>query len=383
MHTQPLSGNLRDCLTCHQAVGDAQTAIDAGKSSANPGPPAAQVCEACHVSKNAYSRHGLADDDTGGDTVVDVHEQFADQDISAGSDCVNCHTGNPLDTAEKIMKVHTRATTPTTCLTCHTAVAPTSTVIAAGWGSADPAKCDDCHTSHSSNWYNHTVDHTDQGLNAVLPDTTCTSCHDGLLGPNTTAPNSETSPYVTDATENHYNGGNGCATCHTSAGVLQARDGNYTTAMTAGTCSDCHTAYFDGHTVHTGSDGGHDVAYNATPDQVADGTGCASCHSPISTWSEVVSLHDYNGCATCHSYVGDNGEHKNTPEGTVATVILANDPATICTDCHTEKKNADHGYAPHNVDNGLGYAPITADADCITCHGVSGDNVVTDIHNND
>jgi hypothetical protein len=146
------------------------------------------------------------------------------------------------------------------------------------------------------------------------------------------------------------------------------------------TCTDCHnTAYFDSHVHGTGTN--HTVSYDGGIDQVASGSGCGDCHTPISTWSDITTLHDYNGCATCHSYNGGNGEHNNTPSGTVASVILASD-ATTCADCHTNKAGQSHGYYDHttNPAGGLDYEPITVDTDCTTsCHTYT--DVVVDIHN--
>ena len=66
------------------------------------------------------------------------------------------------------------------------------------------------------------------------------------------------------------------------------------------------TAYFDGHATHS-STSGHDVAYdNGVLDQTDSGKACNVCHNPISTWSEVTALHNYNSCDTCHGYNGSN-----------------------------------------------------------------------------
>ena len=78
-------------------------------------------------------------------------------------------------------------------------------------------------------------------------------------------------PYVGTG-ENH--NPTGCYTCHDNSGA--ATRGNYLTqgaanvkgyvgAMPAGpaNCSNCHTAYFDGHATHTATSG-HTVSYDGS-----------------------------------------------------------------------------------------------------------------------
>jgi hypothetical protein len=367
-----------DCIRCHfpntwGGLNDepAQTVIAVGKGAGT-----SQTCEDCHTAKGVYLLHGLTDD-AGADGVVDVHDNLAIQSGISNSACADCHTAS---TVTERLQTHTQGASGYDCLTCHTAGTPTSTVIAASsGGSADPAQCNECHTA---NWdtTHAAVDHSAR----VTADTSCTSCNEGDPGTDTTAPNSVATPYIGTG-EIHES--NFCYTCHDDSS--NATRGTYLTQAAANVqgyvgampsapanCSDCHTAYFDGHATHTATSG-HTVSYDGgTADQVLGGTGCGDCHTPISTWSEIASLHNYAGCGTCHGYDGVTGEFNNTPSGTVASVILTSG-ATTCADCHTNKAGQQHGYLPHNTDNGLGYAPITADADCITCHGVSGDNVVS------
>jgi hypothetical protein len=173
---------------------------------------------------------------------------------------------------------------------------------------------------------------------------------------------------VTDG-ENH--SVSGCYTCHDNSGDATRGQikspGAYTTTITQGNCSACHTAYFEGHATHTGEDFGHDVAYDNSgpgPDQTAGGSGCGDCHTPISTWSEIVSLHDHKAgnCDTCHAYNGGNGEHDNTPAGTVADVIATGTTVT-CADCHTNKAGQNHG--GHTISDW----DYSADSsDCKDCH---------------
>jgi hypothetical protein len=69
-----------------------------------------------------------------------------------------------------------------------------------------------------------------------------------------------------------------------------------------------------------------------TADQTDNGDACNTCHGVdgadadtlvLDSWDEITALHDFAGCGTCHAYTEATGEFRNTPEATVASVILA------------------------------------------------------------
>ena len=179
----------------------------------------------------------------------------------------------------------------------------------------------------------------------------------------------------------------GCYTCHDNSAaatrgnyltLVEANQNDYVDAMPAGstnpTCSDCHnTAYFDSHTHGTGSN--HTVSYDGgTADKVLSGTGCGDCHN-VANWTEINTLHNYaplGNCGTCHAYTPATGEFGNTPEGTVASVILVSG-ATTCASCHTEKAGQPHG--------GHDATAFSVGTDgCDDCHTVPAEGVA-DMHN--
>jgi hypothetical protein len=390
----------------------AQTVIAAGKGGAGT----AQTCEDCHTAKGVYSLHGLSDDG-GADDVSSAHDKFLAESGTATSTCSNCHTAA---TEQNRINLHTTTGSGSgDCLTCHQDTtdmdpgAPTVTpqdIIDAGKGTGGANQnCDSCHIAINNSWGNHSIDHA----TFVLEDTNCTSCHDGNPGTNTTAPNapSGNTPYV-GVTEVH--NPTLCYTCHDNSAA--ATRGNYLTqvaanvkgyvgAMPAGstnpTCSDCHTAYFDGHATHTASSG-HTVTFDGgTLDQTDGGSPCNNCHgvdggdvgtTVLDSWDEITALHNFNSCGTCHSYDGVTGEHNNTPAGTVASVILASG-ATTCADCHTEKITPNqHGDIDHTTyDGGAGAGVVKGEDDglagtnCVTCHDTGGlgtsDHFINTIHN--
>ncbi|MDF1577260.1 MAG: hypothetical protein P1P81_02325, partial [Desulfobulbales bacterium] len=373
-----VTDTVANCYRCHYpstwgALADtpAQTVITNGK-----GTGLAQNCEDCHTGKGIYKRHGLTDDGLA-DDAGDAHDKFLAESGTATSTCGNCHSA--LTSLARVQLHTTNGTGAGNCLTCHqstidmdpgTATLTAQDIIDAGKGTGGANQnCDSCHISINTSWDNHVVDHAAR----VTADTNCTSCHDGNPGTNTTAPNSVTTPY-TGATENH--NPTGCYTCHDNSAattrgnylaLAAANVKGYVGAMPVGpaNCSQCHIAYFDSHAVHT-STAGHDVTFNATPDQTNNGFPCNSCHGAdgadvgtvvLDSWEEITTLHV--NCAKCHSYDGLNGVYNNTPSVDVDNAIKTGTGNT-CVTCHTDKDApADHGYYDHatNPAGGLAYAP--------------------------
>jgi hypothetical protein len=293
------------------------------------------------------------------------------------------------------------------------------------WGSGlphtagDTKECADCHGGvygYDNDFTSHAVaDHSGlTGTASVTPVSNCNGCHDGTTGPN-----------IVTNTHN-----NTCTNCHTNTGAdgtLKAGDNGYGTALghslgDTSSCAECHSARNSDFETHThGSDVYHKTGGSVSTDTTVkqgagdvsqeNGTPCSDCHqdksggsTTLTTWDEIAYEHDLDGtkdgigsCVTCHNSTrpacSDYTDTKCTQTATtIQTIIAANGDPTNCSACHIAKidslsTNAQHGYLPHNQVNagGLGWVPITNDADCTICHrnssgGQTGDYVVYDIH---
>jgi hypothetical protein len=200
----------------------------------------------------------------------------------------------------------------------------------------------------------------------------CLSCHIAGTAPFVAGDDGGDYKYASDDVHDADN----CFTCHDSGtgaltGSANGADINGIAPDAAYECGECHAGYFDSHTVHTAT-AGHTVEYDGgTEDYILSTAGCGSCHA-VQNWSAIYTLHDHKpgNCDTCHAYTQGSGQFNNTPDGTVASVILASSDPTICTDCHTEKKGADHGSVDHltYTDGGGDGAVKGLGTSCVVCH---------------
>jgi hypothetical protein len=377
------------CLTCHPSGTYSKTSIHHDTANATAS-PTNNCTTACH---NTTTGHAGDHSNTNNSLVVDTPL------------CANCHTATAPTNGDNVPVDATPGNyVHDYCTSCH--VNPTQDIIVlitppstnnyvpTTMNPGTAATNDGggaCIACHTTGFDVHTKDHTAIVI-ANTGNTTnsenCIGCHDGDPGTNHTAPNSVASPY-TDPGENHNS--SGCFTCHDSGtgaltGSASTADINGIATDAAYECGECHAAYFDGHTSHTAT-AGHTVNYDGgTADKVLSGAGCGSCHN-VANWTEINTLHiltPLGECGTCHDYKGNNGEFNNTPGGTVESVILTSG-STICTSCHTEKKDADHGSIDHLTYNGgAGPGVVTGSGtSCVVCHtGTDNDSFYIDtLHN--
>lgn len=423
LHMAPVSGDVNDCLTCHNAVGNAVTAISNGKGGA------AQTCISCHAGKGDYTLHGLTEA-----AVADVHDKLSGSNAGASeANCGNCHTSV---TAENRIDLHAN------CLYCHapgntTYVSPTpstsgtaaATIVSNGrtHGGNAIQYCESCHSA-ANNYSLHgltsaTVSgaHTlYSGSNAGASEANCTNCH------------------LSTTAENRINLHAACSTCHTT----HASDGTgRTTVINAGReaghhvggggataqyCESCHTGQ-DVYSLHGLTDNtiGHKHENFETTNYTGENAcyychittsyqnrvdlhpACSTCHGLHEVLSDIrtttINLgretgHKVGGggntvvrCESCHTQKGQYRMHGLTdddgPDGvadrhdnfgnslgytasfTSASMILT-DPGYNCADCHLMATAAQR-LQLHTYKNGYGRG------DCLTCH--ASDNIKDEI----
>ncbi|MEW6429006.1 MAG: hypothetical protein AB1568_13330, partial [Thermodesulfobacteriota bacterium] len=332
LHDAPTNGP-GSCTTCHDSARPAvASAILAG---------AATDCAACHGSiVTDYANHAVKDHNG----------------VAATPTCVSlCHAGGI------IVAVHNNS-----CDHCH---APTTGVFKAGDNGNGTAVggSGDCQSCHAAYFAGHSHSHAA----SVTATPLCVTCHTG--------------DGVVDVHRN------ACAVCHEANGARRAGPHGDATVNSGsgGSCAECHTAYFAGHT-------------HSHASSVADTAACVACHQA----GDPMGVHK-NNCWHCHDsvtgarIVGANGKGDATVNGgsggTCAdchgTTFLTIHPVTVdhsglvtlagaCSGCHsaTPLYDANDGYTHsgcgqcHDGDGGLigSAAGHAGGGDCTVCHGAAG-----------
>jgi hypothetical protein len=422
------NGTTTTCTICHTGgtgdgtarVGDATNGVDGDATIMDTlaGGGAAgynnTICTDCH---------DITDPDVNAGSIGGIHHNNASSGVVALTPSTNCTTNCHAGTAEKTQD-HSTAITDSgnTCDGCHNNTVGTTTsanidsgqakqhdecdtchAFDAGWAGildtpstnrgVDTMTAGDCTGCHDApdNWTSmHTpVAVTIHGAaynNYVTTDAACISCHDS--GGTSDARSTSATPYIANGTPTdvHYNGGNGCATCHNADGTMRSTGitlaiSPVPSAGASNTCQDCHIngGSLTWTSLHTGSsvvDHAAEVAVlascgNATVPchDTTGGIGAPNIATLVSSGDD--KLHDT--CTSCHNAVGGtiNGSASPTGGGTMNT------SGGTCDQCHS-MVFADHSH--HTVANQVSYnstrdisqTGTTPDHECGTCHIPTG-----------
>ncbi|MHB8809875.1 MAG: cytochrome c3 family protein [Desulfobulbaceae bacterium] len=307
------------------------------------------------------------------------------------NDCIDCHADGGLGT---IQGVHSN-----TCTLCH--VNPGGGNFARKIGDAANGvdgdatlavgRAGDCLICHPGATYTKTSIHHDTANAVATPTNNCTTaCHNTTTGhagnhntlvaiqnPNCQGCHNATAASGGDNVPVDSTSGNlvhdYCTSCHANpsndligtvttptahATTMNNADGTTLTNNGGGTCTACHTAYFDGHehkTAHTmptvalclNCHTATSVPYSDAGD-VHAGSGCLTCHSAATgaLQGSAVAASGGESCQGCHTlYFNGHGHAHSMP--TVA----------LCTSCHTATA------APYT-----GAGQVHAGGSCATCH---------------
>ena len=328
------------CVSCHQAdYNNATSPVD------HIGAGFPTTCQTCHDTvqwtdgKFDHTQTGWAL--TGSHTVppracADCHVNN-NYKLSQTA-CVSCHQADYNNAKSPVD--HIGAGFPTTCETCHDAIAWTDGKFdhaQTGWAltgshTVPPRACGDCHVSN----------------NYKLNNPACIACH--------------LNDYNTATNPNHVAAGfpQTCEVCHDT---IKWTDANFDHSKTAfpltgshtvppRACTDCHVNN-NYTTLPTDCYGCHKAVYQSTtnPNHIAAGfpTTCQTCHDTIK-WADGTFNHTWfptnhgnaNGvCSTCHT---------NPNDYSVFT----------CTNCHTKSQTDQN----HQGVNGYVYNSVN----CYQCH---------------
>ncbi|MCL7489214.1 MAG: Ig-like domain-containing protein, partial [Desulfobulbaceae bacterium] len=419
------------------------------------------LCSECHDTKPA----GLADGTHGGHPVTDW-------DFTAiTNDCVDCHGDGGNGTVAGIHNRGDAATYPSgDCTICHDLSGGDYTVRTVGDaangidGDATLAsgRAGDCLTCHPGATYSKISIHHDTADATATPTNACTSCHNTANGhagnhdalvamqdPNCQVCHAATPASGGDNVPVDGTPGNTvhdyCTSCHVNPSgdlidtvsiptpngwvtTMDNGDGTTSTSNGGGTCTECHTAYFDGHEHGTTGPPEHTMStvalclncHTATTipylsaGEVHESLACYTCHSA----TDGLLIGSANGagaganCQTCHIGYFDNHGHSHTftatadcatchnldntdgsnarnaiaapfagtgevhavsgcytchdpGTGALRSLAIGNAAATGCIDCHTDTWTTIHTGAP-----GVTHvARVEADATCTLCHG--------------
>jgi hypothetical protein len=348
------------------------------------------ACPLCHVdaANNNYARKsgtidGLATQGTAGDRQ---------------RDCLVCHTGT-LPFMHHVKNSTQLGFTVNNCATlCHKTGAYPADHLGNG--------------TTTGMVMNHT------GITNVQK--ACSTCHDGTFGTSGDGNNIPLDPTGTDPKVH-----DACTTCHyvntsnsnmvelvawpSANGYATAMPDNSTVGGTdgGGTCTACHTNYFEAHTHHSV---GNQIVHNTSTDRSWDlpPRSCETCHHdydndnatslgligfPQIAWEHdrvdigtppgnVSPKNGVGSCVNCHyndSRPGINTvKYTGTTVADVVTEASANGWTVNCLDCHYAKNTPSvHGltYINHLQTNLTGeegvagtYPPIAETASCDTCH---------------
>lgn len=308
-----------NCLDCHESLfregivnllpglPDPATAIDPGHLQ----------CAECHVA--------LADSFFAADfTNKKDHWKKDNHDgqVDASSGCATCHGGTPIE------DVHWGSGL---CSTCHSQIGELQG-SASGLGTGKPPTgSTDCMTCHGAFTLHSTITGLDLSHTLEVqnePSCNIAGCHTEL------------------DLVNGIHATKGCTTCHADTGDL------VTPAIPlGGTCTECHTTYFDAHQHGINS---HEVAMMSDVSNTEESGGqdqpCNTCHLDLS-WGGILAIHNINfngSCSTCHLSIRSTNVDTAVGDGDNSSIIDVQDvilwgSITNPVDCLKCHKNAATG----------------------------------------
>ena len=227
---------------------------------------------------------------------------------TAKAQCLSCHLSEHMPDA---------APSPGTCATCH------ATQAAELEGSA-MADCSGCHQPHQ--------------FDITYTPELCQECH-------ATPPEDESRQWA-DTPNQH----NVCANCHTQH--------TFAIDQPNSVCANCHQPLIDAG--HAGGSTACLSCHEHAHLPLAAAGSCQTCHAvppeePTAEWTDAPGQHA--DCAECHT-----GEHPSKPIP----------PESICSKCHTDKPNANHGGGLSTCLDCHLYSHLPeadlAQMDCQVCH---------------
>jgi DmsE family decaheme c-type cytochrome len=243
------------CATCHQDVTDGLANNPHSKLALKHGGTGA-TCESCHGAGKAHV-------DGGGDVTkivrfdkltpkqidetclgchANTHPNFLrSPHAKAGVSCLSCHSIHKSVPQTTLLV----ATQPKLCYQCHTDIKPSFAMLFHHPVNEGVVKCSDCHNVHGTFENNNLRATADQ-------DAICTKCHTDVRG-----------PFVFEHAPVK---GEGCMSCHTPHGSVNARLLNMPNINVL--CNQCHSGVSQD-TVHGMSSGS------------SDSVPCTSCHTYI------------------------------------------------------------------------------------------------------
>jgi DmsE family decaheme c-type cytochrome len=243
------------CATCHQDVTDGLANNPHSKLALKHGGTGA-TCESCHGAGKAHV-------DGGGDVTkivrfdkltpkqidetclgchANTHPNFLrSPHAKAGVSCLSCHSIHKSVPQTTLLV----ATQPKLCYQCHTDIKPSFAMLFHHPVNEGVVKCSDCHNVHGTFENNNLRATADQ-------DAICTKCHTDVRGPFV---------FVHAPVK-----GEGCMSCHTPHGSVNARLLNMPNINVL--CNQCHSGVSQD-TVHGMSSGS------------SDSVPCTSCHTYI------------------------------------------------------------------------------------------------------
>jgi nitrate/TMAO reductase-like tetraheme cytochrome c subunit len=442
------------CGKCHDyngtnGVKNITPAADVTNAIFGPGPA---TCVSCHTDKDGPLAHGshtatefawtpvtrasCGDD---GRLAGACHADGVNSDVIGQvhkGNCALCHVDEPNHNYTRIVgapathdgnpadPLAVAAKRNSVCTDCHTtANFPIAFIHHRNDGSVvfNPnTYCATCHSTANSAAGNH----TSLVANAAeIPgiQKACNTCHTGTAGTTNNVPVNAGDDKVHDA----------CTQCHVinsttkvvelvtpsgSVTTMNNPDGTTSTSNGGGTCTACHTGYFEAHSHH--DTGLNQIALktsNPNPDKswaaaVSCGDFAQGCHTDytgdstsLNTWTGIKWEHDrtdgtkdgVGSCYTCHmstKATSDIWNYTNIQD------VIANGVSVQCLNCHKQKETPNgHGmmYIDHFIQNtvqgSLGYAPLmdpstAGTAECLVCHATDlvtngGPDVIVDLHN--
>jgi len=309
-----------NCLDCHESLfrEGIVNLLPGLPDPATSNKPGHLECVECHIALGEsffaadipnQKDHWRKDDHTG--------------QVDASSGCANCHDGTPVE------DVHWGSGL---CATCHSQIgglqgSANATIIATG---KPPIGSNDCMTCHGVFNLHEPLAIDLSHASEIQNEPSCSiaGCH-----------------IETDLV-NGIHDIKGCSTCHADSGdlVLPA-------IPLGGTCTECHTTYFDAHQHGINS---HDVSMASdvsnTEESGFQDQPCNVCHTDLS-WGGILTIHNINAngsCTTCHTSTRQLNVDATVGDGDNNTIIDVRDVIfwgstsnmVDCLKCHTNAATA-------------------------------------------
>jgi hypothetical protein len=344
------------CTNCHTTATTAPFAA-AGQTHSRLG------CQTCHSATGQLT--GSAIGQTAGANCQTCHSTYFNghghtHTMSTVGLCVSCHTTATLAPYTAVGQTHNRLG----CQTCHSDTSGQRISVAAGKGAGET--CQTCHTAYFDG-HGHNHGSSVKVNIATTPNTAnCIGCHTAT-----------TAPFVA-AGQVHAQ--LGCLSCHNSTdGKLR---GSATEHTSGGECSTCHSAYFNGHTQHTGTT--HAVLMRGV--DLSGGAACNSCHgiggvgTPKFTnaWggaSGIYAVHR-SDCTLCHN--STRTTNVKVGYAGVQAIIQDNNLDIGCLDCHGDRAVTHGG---HGSGDFIWDAASQSGCGAAACHNSTlNTDVVSSIH---